>query len=506
MFERLKQFFGRTKMKSVTNNNVLLENDLVKQSYYATSTIVLKQQEWISLYEKSAEVDETLGLPAAICSELARLVTLELQFEVEDVNNNTETVIKNPVNDDKKPLIVETRAGYINRQLKPIITNIKRYVEYACAGGGLVFKPIINGDKIEIDINYANQFIPLAFNNEGLMTSVMFLDEFTDGNTYYHRYEHHELNGNTYKVTNTCYKSNRKDTRGKKCSLSEVNCWEHLSPETILGNVKVPLFVYFKIPDGNCLDMTSPLGVSSFYRSMPQIEQADKQWKRYLWEFESGERIMEASEDAFDRDEETNAPIVPEGRERLFWITKLQSNETNTLVHLHSPEFREVAQKAALNTILQRVEFNSGLAYGTLSDPSNIDKTATEIKTSKQRSYSTVTDIQHNLDKALRQLVDVIDIYCDLYSAIYKNIKDCEYSIPEKTPYNVTATWDDSIIVDSDTERTRDLNEVRQGLMLKWEYRVKWYGEDEETAKQRIAEQESKNAANNPFNFSSTKE
>ena len=34
----------------------------------------------------------------------------------------------------------------------------------------------------------------------------------------------------------------------------------------------------------------------------------------------------------------------------------------------------------------------------------------------------------------------------------------------------------------------RDLQEVRDGLMAAYEYRVKWYGETEETAKAMIRE------------------
>ena len=58
------------------------------------------------------------------------------------------------------------------------------------------------------------------------------------------------------------------------------------------------------------------------------------------------------------------------------------------------------------NKIIQKVEFNSGLAYGTLSDPQVVDKTAEEIKMSKQRSYSTVKAIQNKLGDALRVLVN----------------------------------------------------------------------------------------------------
>ena len=38
-------------------------------------------------------------------------------------------------------------------------------------------------------------------------------------------------------------------------------------------------------------------------------------------------------------------------------------------------------------------------------------------------------------------------------------------------------------MVDTDTEREKDRADVRDGLMLPWEYRVKWYGETEEKAR-----------------------
>ena len=37
----------------------------------------------------------------------------------------------------------------------------------------------------------------------------------------------------------------------------------------------------------------------------------------------------------------------------------------------------------------------------------------------------------------------------------------------------------------------KDLNDVNAGLMAKWEYRVKWYGEDDESAKKHIEEMNS---------------
>ena len=43
--------------------------------------------------------------------------------------------------------------------------------------------------------------------------------------------------------------------------------------------------------------------------------------------------------------------------------------------------------------------------------------------------------------------------------------------------------FDDSYITDQESKREQDRIDVRDGLMLPWEYRMKWYGETEEEAK-----------------------
>lgn len=52
----------------------------------------------------------------------------------------------------------------------------------------------------------------------------------------------------------------------------------------------------------------------------------------------------------------------------------------------------------------------------------------------------------------------------------------------------ISVVFDQSPLIDENAERMRDLQEVRDGLMAAYEYRVKWYGETEETAKAMIKE------------------
>ena len=54
---------------------------------------------------------------------------------------------------------------------------------------------------------------------------------------------------------------------------------------------------------------------------------------------------------------------------------------------------------------------------------------------------------------------------------------------------DVTVNFDDSIIEDTGAEKDRFLQEIRDGVRQKWEYRVKFFGEDEQTAKAMTAKE-----------------
>ena len=69
------------------------------------------------------------------------------------------------------------------------------------------------------------------------------------------------------------------------------------------------------------------------------------------------------------------------------------------------------------------IEFSVGLAYGTLSEPSEIEKTATEILTSKQRSYVFVSEIQQSLETALGDLVYALNVYSNIEKSALGDIK-----------------------------------------------------------------------------------
>ena len=104
---------------------------------------------------------------------------------------------------------------------------------------------------------------------------------------------------------------------GKEVPLSAVPEWANLEETVTIINVKKPLFAYFKIPNANNVDDSSPLGVSVYSRAVDDIKEADYQWTRILWEFEGSELAIDGDVSLFKRKENGEFDL-PKGKERLF--------------------------------------------------------------------------------------------------------------------------------------------------------------------------------------------
>ena len=215
----------------------------------------------------------------------------------------------------------------------------------------------------------------------------------------------------------------------------------------------------------NPFDRESPLGVSAFAKAEGLIHDANEQYKRLLWEFESGDRALYVDAGAFKKDKD-GKPIFPDKR-----LYKALDTGQDEFFKDWTPTLREENIIKGLNEILRKIEFTVGLAYGTLSDAQQNDKTAEEIKSSKQRSYATVCDIQNALKNALSELIEAMEAMADLYN------------LTEDGEINVSFEFDDSIIADRKTEFEEKKHLVSMGIMQPWELRAWYFGEDEETAK-----------------------
>lgn len=426
---------------------------------------------WSNMYNNSPPWinDEVvpLGIPGAIANELARLATIEFKSEI---NNN---------------------EG-LNEIYQELIDVLRINTEYACAKGGLIFKPYFNGKNIEIDLIHQDNFLPISYNAIGEITAAVFLEYKIIGDKKYTRLEYHDFKEGNYTIKNIAYvKSNlvKDNSLGKRTILASVPEWSQLQEEITINNITRPLFSYFKIPQANAIDVNSPLGVSCYAKASDLIKEADKQYSRILWEYEATEIAINASESLFVRKED-GAYELPKGKERLYRIFPWEDREGKRNLDTFSPGIRDSNLFNGLNNILRKVEFNCGLAYGTLSDINDVSKTATEIKTSRQRSYSTVKDIQKSLEKALKDLIVNMNDLAILYKL---NIS------PIDIDKDVSFDWDDSLVLDKDSELESMRNDVSAGILRPEIYLAKKYGVSEEEALKMMPNVEDSIKTKSPF-------
>lgn len=417
---------------------------------------------WGQMYKNEVpwvnEKRRGLRLPSLIAELVATLVTLEASIKVTG----------------------KGRGEWLNEQLKPVIERLQQTTEYACATGGIVFKPYPDSDGLAVDVVQATDFLPTAYDSKGNVTGAVFVERIVRDNATFTRYETHTMLDRGYRIVNKAYRvfngatsnngSARELATGTEISLASVDEWADIQPEVNISGIRHPLFAYFRIPLGNVIDPKSPLGVSIYAKATDLIKDADEQYQRILWEYEGSELAIDAPEDVFT--DERNKVRLPTGKERLFRMNQLNPQKmTGKLMDVFSPEIRDTSLFNGLNQILIQIENVTGLSRGMLADVNVEAKTATEIRITRQRTYATVTAIQRSLENAINALLKAMDTMATLYA------------LAPFGKYESSFVWDDSVVTDTETERVRDMSEVRDGLMHKWEYRVKWYGEDEATAK-----------------------
>lgn len=479
----------------------------------------------------------SLGLPALIASEKARTALLEMQSEITTPTEEVEqpnpdyqppaegefllpTEQVSETITEEVPVSDTTRATYLEEQYKKLKKQLRKQLEYGIAKGGLVIKPYViqntatqekdtqntqtlDGQQtapetivqnanasIEFDFIQADCFYPLAFNASGDITEAAFIQTKADKDTVYRRLEYHKWENSTVKVINKAYKSTNNQIQGdmtgldlgQEVSLKDIPEWKDIQPETTIKNVKQPLFAYFKMPEANTIDTASPLGVSGYSRAVSLIKDADMQYSRLLWEYEAGEMAIDVDRDAFmwktgtgadGGDTDRGYSYLGHSQQRLFRQVDVAEGET---FQYYTPTLRDMNYITGLNTILMRIEDVTGLSRGTISDASAEARTATELKILKQRSYQTNADIQQAVETCLKEVIYIMNAYCDLYEIV-----------PEGQ-YDVSFEWDDSIIVDVDTELSKRITLMQNGLASKVETRMWYFGETERQAREALEE------------------
>ena len=500
MFSRLMAFIRQVIRKMLPLKTV----EQVEQIETPLSAdMVNALDDWYKAYCDQApwvngDTVKSMNLPAMIASEIARQVTLEMQWNI--TGKTPEKPVEMPTRDteqgirgagdpeDRREEEVEEptpeeldnpRAEYLRNEFEKLMAELRKKLEQGCAAGGMAVRPYPNADDGHIYFGWTMDWslYPVSFDENGDLKDVIFRDVYQDGDITYTRLERHTIEGNGVHVTQRAFKSKFKDQIGTEVPLTAVEQWKNLEPEATLQGTDGQMFGWFKVAAANNVDVDSPMGISVFHKALKVIKQADLQYSRLLWEFEGSELAIDVDPLALrpqKPDARTGAGELkyelPKLNERLFRGVNLDEDHYSVF----SPTIRDTALLNGLNRLLMMIEDLSGLSRGTLSDAPLEARTATELRILRQRTYATIADNQAALERCLRDVVRAMDKYATIYN------------LAPEGEYELSFEWDDSILTDRAQEMSERLELMAQGIISRAEMRQWYTGETEPQAKAAI--------------------
>lgn len=407
-----------------------------------TSSMIQKIEEWNSmLYGEAPWIDRyvsSMRIEEGICREFADVVLSEMEVTIS------------------------------NEQLKEkfdkCMEDLPENFMDALGLGSMCIRPLGDGT---CEFVTADRFIPIKFDSAGKVIDCAFIETVKVNDHKYHiRMERHSITSGFLVITNKAFESDDSVHLKYQIPLDTEIQWENIPEEISYPDMPYMDFGYYKNPLKNRIDNT-PCGVSIFDSAISHIRRADIQGARLDWEYESGERAVHVDSRVLRRNPDGSNGVAKLNR-RLY--RGLDMDDGKDPIKVFSPELRDANLINGLEAYFRQIEFTVGLAFGDLSDPQSVEKTAEEIKSSKRRKYNRVNQIQNKLKDCIEDFV--------IGLAFHEGML--------RSGYELTVAFHDSILTDEETDRQLMLSEIAAGIRSAWEYRVEYLGEDEQTARNNV--------------------
>lgn len=338
-------------------------------------------------------------------------------------------------------------------------------LEQAFALGTGAFVERKEGDQIKIDYIRAGMIYPLAWDNLRI-TQCAFASERTTQRENQVYLNIHRLERGFYVIENHLFRRNGS-------ALTEIDLPDGVEAEVRTGSA-TPRFQIIKPNIVNNRAPDCPLGISIYANALDQLEGADLVYDSYLNEFRLGKKRITVpltmAQMVLEEDGSTQ-PVFDDNDTEFFAIPFAEKGENK--IQEHNMELRYQAHEAGVQTSLNMISFKCGMGKDRYNFQDGQVKTATEVVSEK-------SDLFQNLKKHELLLEDTLIGLTHAVAELLGLAGDME----------VTINFDDSIIEDTGAEKAQFLQEVRDGIRQKWEYRVRFLGENEAKAKAMVAQEE----------------
>ena len=413
---------------------------------------------------------KSLGMAKTVCEDIADLL----------INEKVEIVISNPATERYVIDVLDDNNFWVlanDYQERMAYTGTVAFVPYVYDGETDGAGNLVSG-RIGIDYISAGNIFPVSWNNDRISDVVFTFPKTVDRKKYVHLQRHRPDANGLYVIENSVIE---RGTTGEAWTeltpqqWHELRPFEKLAPRMETGSAE-PQFVIQRLNIVNNADPdeSNPMGVAIFANAIDTLRALDVKYDSYSNEFELGrKRIFVAPEMLHNND--GSPAFDPE--DTVFYKLPddyADKDQETGMIHEVDLALRVAEHSQAINDELNYLSVKCGFGSQHYRFEDGQVKTATEVISENSDMYRRLKKHEIILEQVLINLVRIIIRLGNVLGAgINENV-------------DIDIKFDDSIIEDKQAERNRDRQDVAMGVMQPWEYRAKWYNEDEETAKAAV--------------------
>jgi A118 family predicted phage portal protein len=327
-------------------------------------------------------------------------------------------------------------------------TNLQSWLDIALALGNGALKWAIKDGKPIIDFVRATDYMPVSYDSRGVTEADFASGIVKDGKEYKIVEQHRKTDGG-YTIALKAYK---KSATGeyKECLADEAGVDE---TPTFIATTR-PLFVIWRNPESNNIDLYSPLGISIYANAIDTIRQLDEAYDNLAHERNSTKRkiIIGSSmiKTVFDT-AKTKQDVYYDRNDSVYVAFDDAEKQNMMPVDINFP-FRIQEITADININLAILCKQCGLSDNFLSFNGASMKTATEVISENSKTFRTKKNIENSLTPAIVEFVSALK---DIGAPYGIATTDADYNIK----------WDDSVLEDRGAKETRIINRYNAKLI-----------------------------------------
>lgn len=319
--------------------------------------------------------------------------------------------------------------------------------------------------KITLEAFSAVQIFPITYRN-GVITEVCFVKTLKHKGSDYYLLSSHVIENGEYVIYNDILSSGYSPV---SLDIGVINKIRTSSP--------APLFCIFKTNIVNSIDIHSPLGVSIYADSLDNLKACDVVYDSCIRDIITGQRIVMLNKNLLTTAQD-GTPIAPQDvKQSYMQFFGDDASAVDSMIKEFAPKLNTTDLDNELQNQLNMLSNKCGL--GTRFYNFNISSgvTATEYVGERNDFYRNCRKLSSSIAEALSRMVTSILI-------LGKNIFGQDLDISAK----VVVELKDGVVESDKDEREQDRLDVKDGLMSREEYRMKWYNETSEEASKAISQ------------------